>query len=78
MSSELMQAIAAALDETLNGEERPKRIAFVVLTAKFGDVPAGGWVNYVSNAEREDVKAMFKELLARWEGRVDEAPGTKH
>jgi hypothetical protein len=71
-----MQGIAEALDEGLNGKDRPKKVAFVVLTANFGDY-AGGRVNYVSNAEREDIKVMLKELLARWEGRYDEAPGTR-
>jgi hypothetical protein len=73
MSRDLMQGIASALDTGLNGSARPKRVAFVVLTANFGDFE-GGRVNYVSNAERADIIVMLKELLARWEGRYDEAP----
>jgi hypothetical protein len=73
MSRDLMQGIASALDTGLNGSVRPKRVAFVVLTANFGEIE-GGRVNYVSNAERGDMVAMLKELLARWEGRYDEAP----
>jgi hypothetical protein len=69
----MMQAIASAIDNGLNGESEPKRVAFVVLTANFNEIE-GGKVNYVSNADRSDVKAILKELLARWEGRYDTAP----
>ncbi len=72
-ATETMQAIAAALDEALNGKTRPKRVAFVVLTANF-DAIEGGQVNYVSNADRDDTKAILKELLARWEGRYNDSP----
>jgi hypothetical protein len=70
-SRDIMQAIATGLDDALNGAARPKRVAFVVLTSNFGEID-GGRVNYVSNAERDDITAMLKELLARWEGKYDE------
>ena len=44
-----------------------KRWAFVLLTAEFG-VIRDGRVNYISNGEREDMVAMLRELLARFEG----------
>lgn len=72
-TAEIMRSIASALDQTLNGDERPGKVAFVVLTANFDQIERGK-VNYVSNANRDDTKAMLKELIGRWEGRVDPAP----
>lgn len=70
---ELMNAIARALDDVFNpGETR--RIAFVVLTAKFGDYE-GGRVNYISNGERADIISMMKETIARFEGRYIDQGG---
>mgnify|MGYP001094293769 CR=1 FL=1 len=67
-----MKHLAEALDGVLNGEPPPpetwkKRWAFVLLTAEFG-VIRDGRVNYISNGEREDMVAMLRELLARFEG----------
>lgn len=68
-----MNHLAEALDGVLNGEPPPppetwnKRWAFVLLTAEFG-VIRDGRVNYISNGEREDMVAMLRELLARFEG----------
>lgn len=61
----LMQSIAGGLDNILNGDARPKRVGFTVLMFNFGDE---GQVNYVSNADRADMIASMKSLLARWEG----------
>ncbi|MXO73452.1 hypothetical protein [Alteraurantiacibacter buctensis] len=70
---ELMNAIARSLDDVFNpGETR--RIAFVVLTAKFGDYE-GGRVNYISNGERADIICMMKETIARFEGRYIDQGG---
>lgn len=68
----MMNAIAKTLDDVFNpGETR--KVAFVVLTAKFGDYE-GGRVNYISNADRTDIITMMKETIARFEGRyVDQA-----
>ena len=67
----LMNALAEGLDDIFNpalpGLPRQKKIAFVLLTAYFGQVDDGR-VNYISNGEREDMIAMLKELLARFEG----------
>lgn len=70
-----MNAVAKALDDTFNGNTRPKRVAFVLLLAEFGQID-GGRVNYISNAERADTIAMMKEWIARAEGRFVE--GTAH
>lgn len=71
----LMNGIAQALDSAFNGDRLPKRIAFVLLTAHFGDYE-GGRVNYIANGQREDMVSMLKELLARFEGRYSPASGT--
>lgn len=65
----LMNAVAQALDDLFNGrplagQARERRVAFVVLTAKF-DEYADGRVNYISNAHREDMLTMMKELIGR-------------
>lgn len=62
-----MKAIASALDDVLNGAERPKQLGFVVLIFPRGG-PDGGRANYISNCERKDVIAALKEVTARLEG----------
>lgn len=77
---EQMNALASAIDTIFNGQSAPglppppKKVAFVLLTARFGDV-AEGRVNYISNGERADIIAMMKELIARFEGRVSQEVG---
>lgn len=73
---ETMAAVASAVDEIFNGPAKgaDKQVAFVLLTAKFGQID-GGRVNYISNGEREDIIAMMKETIARFEGRVIETGG---
>jgi hypothetical protein len=71
---EIMNGIAEVLDEAFNMGERPKKIAFVLLTAHFGDYK-GGRVNYISNGERGDIVTMMKELIARFEGRHSQETG---
>lgn len=61
----VLQSLAAGIDQIVNGSERPKRVGFTVLLFNFGDE---GQVNYVSNADRADMIASMKSLLARWEG----------
>lgn len=65
-----MQALARALDKLLNGSG-PKKNGFVLLTFEFGNAGQGA-VNYVSNANRDDMIATMKELIARFEGRYVE------
>ncbi|OHT19949.1 hypothetical protein BHE75_01942 [Sphingomonas haloaromaticamans] len=66
-----MNAIAGALDQQFNGDARPRKIAFVLLVAEFGQID-GGRVNYISNADRADTISMMKEWIARAEGRYQE------
>ncbi|WP_062347201.1 hypothetical protein [Novosphingobium sp. CCH12-A3] len=69
-----MNAMATAIDQTLNGASKPKRFAFVMLVAEFGQID-NGRVNYISNGSREDMIAMMKEFIARAEGRYVETGG---
>lgn len=69
---EMMNALAATLDEIFNGEERPGKVGFVLLTFNFGQTQ-GGRVNYISNANRADMRAAMREFIARAEGRYVEA-----
>ena len=68
---DMMNGLASGIDDVLNGDRQPKKIAFVLLMAEFGAIE-GGRVNYISNGERSDMIAMLKEWLARLEGRMAE------
>jgi hypothetical protein len=70
-----MNALAGAIDKIFNEDSKDKKVAFVLLTAKFGDIKDGR-VNYISNGERSDITSMLHELLARWEGRYSDEKGT--
>lgn len=72
-----MNALAQALDETFNGvgcKPGEKRIGFFLTTFEFN---APGRFNYISNADKLDVRAMLKEITARIEGRLAAAPTTR-
>ncbi len=62
-AKEEMQKIAAALDKILGGK------GFALLVFDFDKI-GKSHINYVSNAEREDMIVVIKELSAQWEGRV--------
>jgi hypothetical protein len=69
---EQMTAVAMSLDVIFNGDkhgnERPT--GFVLLVFPFGDIP--GRCNFISNgANREDIIALFKEMIARFEGQPE-------
>lgn len=70
----IMNALASAIDQTLNGENPKKKLGFVMLVAEFGQID-NGRVNYISNGAREDMIAMMKEFIARAEGRYSEQAG---
>lgn len=69
----LMNAIARSLDDVFN-PGKTRKIAFVVLTAKFDDYD-NGRVNYISNGDRSDIVSMMKETIARFEGRYVDQGG---
>lgn len=65
-----MKALARSLDEILNGEDRkglPGRgkVGFALLTFPFDEEAT---VNYISNANREDMIVALKAFVARAEG----------
>lgn len=66
-----MQALADALDTSLNGDARPKKTGFILLLFPFGDTSRR--CNYISNADRADVKILLREQLAYFEGMPDNA-----
>lgn len=65
-TEDILQAIAKAMDKGLGGA------GFAVLVFKIGEP---NLCNYVSNVERDDMKAAMLEVIARWEGRGHDAPG---
>lgn len=69
----MMNALAKTLDDFFNPGDR-RNIAFVLLTAKFGDIEEGR-VNYISNGKRADIVSMMKETTARFEGRYVDQGG---
>jgi hypothetical protein len=77
-----MNALARGIDEIFNGPlpapglpHGPRPVCFILLSAESGKVE-NGRVNYISNGHREDMVAMLRELLARFEGRYAETPTT--
>lgn len=65
-----MNALASVLDEAFNGANCPegeKKVGLFLTTFEF-DAP--GRFNYISNADKVDVRAMLKDVIARIEGRM--------
>lgn len=71
----LMNVLATALDEMLNGDERPRTTGFCLLMFDFGN-PKGGRMNYICNAQRDDMICATKEFIAHAEGRAIDTHGT--
>jgi hypothetical protein len=72
---DLMNSIAAGLDDVLNGEavpgvERIRQNGFVVMIFPFEGFD--GRCNYISNAKREDIVTLLKEQIARFEGQPEQ------
>jgi hypothetical protein len=78
---EMMNQLAAGLDELFNGEAaRPaakgipdqRKVGFVLLVFPFENHE--GRANYISNgANRDDIVALFKEQIKRFEGQPEVA-----
>lgn len=69
---EQMNAVAAALDETFNGDARApdRKVGFVLLLFEYG--AHDGRCNFISNgADRKDIVVLFKEMIARFEGQPE-------
>jgi hypothetical protein len=73
----VMNGLAMAIDELFNGQAKghDRKVSFVLLTAKFGEIDAGR-VNYISNGNRIDIIQMMKEITARFEaqGKDEQEP----
>jgi hypothetical protein len=69
---EQMNAVAAVLDQTFNGDARgaDRKVGFVLLVFEYGEKE--GRCNFVSNgANRKDLVALFKEMIARFTGQPE-------
>lgn len=67
---EQMNMIASALDEIFNDGPN-KQIGFVLMVFPYNEA-GGGRCNYISNgADRRDVVALMKEMIARFEGQSE-------
>lgn len=65
---EQMNQLARFLDEQFNGEAKGKdrKYGFALLVFDFG---TGGYMNYISNAQRPDMERAMLEFLRRSVGR---------
>lgn len=73
---ELMNGLAAGLDEIFNGDKTgaDRTTGFVLLVFPFTNAEGEkyeGRANYISNARRADIVVLLKEQLARFEGQPD-------
>jgi hypothetical protein len=74
---EQMNALAAGIDEIFNGDTKgpDRKTGFVLLVFPFGDAE-GGRTNFISNgADRQDIVALFKEMIGRFEGQAESEGG---
>jgi hypothetical protein len=72
-----MQELARALDVIFNGEAKgqDRQTGFVLLVFPVGEAQ-GGRCNYISNgANRNDIVALMKEQIARFEGMPEPQTG---
>jgi hypothetical protein len=73
---DLMNAIARGLDDVFNGEDckpEDKKVWFFLAAGNFAagsDEPITNRFNYISNADKLDVRATLKDVLARLEARL--------
>lgn len=70
---DLMNAVAGGLDDVLNGGAKgaTRETGFVLLVFPFGNAE-GSRCNFISNgADRKDVVALMKEMIARFEGQPE-------
>jgi len=68
-----MRAVVKSLDKIFNGTARgaEREVGFILLVYPFGSDE--GRCNYISNgADRQDVVAMMKHQIARFEGQPEQ------
>ena len=66
-----MNMVAKLLDQMFNGDGE-KKVAFTLLITQFNDATSP--VNYISNANRDDVVGMMREILKRFDSTPVETP----
>lgn len=68
VENEIMAALAAMLDDILNGERIPgeDKHVFALIVMTPGAI-GGSHANWVSNGERADMLAAMKEMVGRFE-----------
>jgi hypothetical protein len=68
---ETINKLAGGLDTIFNGNAKgeDREIGFILIVFPFE--AHEGRANYISNANREDVVAMLKHQIARFEGQPD-------
>jgi len=69
---DMLNRLAASLDDAFNGDVRPKQVGFAVLLFNFDKIE-GGRMNWISNAERKEMIVALKEMTAQLEGRTTKA-----
>ncbi len=72
----MMMALAEAIDAALNGEDckaGDKKTGFFLTVFAFSEP---SHFNYISNADKIDVRAMLKGVTARIEGRLQKEART--
>jgi hypothetical protein len=76
---ELMNAVARGLDDVFNGEgckPEDKKVWFFLAAGGFDHAPEKtpdtSRFNYISNADKLDVRATLRDVLARLEARMFE------
>lgn len=73
-----LNKIAATLDDIFNGKDckaGQKKVGFALLIFPFGEPNNSSRINYISNADREDMLTCMKEFIARAEGRYHDGGG---
>lgn len=69
------RAVMNDIGKIIGGAINPdgvRRYGFALLVFPFGEPNDGHRLNYISNADREDMLATMKEFIARAEGRYVE------
>lgn len=63
-----MRALAEALDEALNGDDKGKdrSVGFILMVYPHRGGKPGDRCNYISNSQRSQVVTMLKEQLRRF------------
>ncbi|MDE2667524.1 MAG: hypothetical protein OXI69_15395 [Acidobacteriota bacterium] len=73
-AADLLQGLARIIDARLNGDSKVenREWGFALLVFPFGDAAEPRVMDYVSNADRLNMRVLFKEQLARLEARIQD------